>query len=151
MIMCWSTKRDIFKAPVQFNRKDAKRWSTMYLNSFSVVNWRIILLATSANAESTKLRIKYEASAKEKEKQPSLSDCLSPGPPHLLTYARHFLPTPVFIRSAHSCFTSFQIKTLITSELKRTLKSCFVANKWSILWTRWKTTVYNWNEIKLDF
>ncbi|KAL9976251.1 hypothetical protein ACROYT_G013528 [Oculina patagonica] len=33
------------------------------------------------NAESTKLRIVYDASAREKDNQPSLNDCLHPGPP----------------------------------------------------------------------
>ena len=33
------------------------------------------------NAESTKLRIVYDASAREKENQPSLNDRLNPGPP----------------------------------------------------------------------
>ena len=33
------------------------------------------------NAESTKLRIVYDASAREKDNQPSLNDCLNPGPP----------------------------------------------------------------------
>lgn len=32
------------------------------------------------NAESTKLRIVYDASAREKDNQPSLNDCLNPGP-----------------------------------------------------------------------
>ena len=36
---------------------------------------------TRENAESTKLRIVYDASAKEKENQPSLNDCLNLGPP----------------------------------------------------------------------
>ena len=36
---------------------------------------------TRENAESTKLRIVDDASAKEKENQPSLNDCLNPGPP----------------------------------------------------------------------
>ena len=36
---------------------------------------------TRENAESTKLPIVYGASAKEKENQPSLNDCLNPGPP----------------------------------------------------------------------
>ena len=31
-------------------------------------------------AESTKLRIVYDASAREKSNQPSLNDCLNPGP-----------------------------------------------------------------------
>ncbi|XP_022781218.1 uncharacterized protein LOC111322405 [Stylophora pistillata] len=34
------------------------------------------------NAESTKLRIVYDASAREKDNQPSLNDCLHPGLPH---------------------------------------------------------------------
>lgn len=33
------------------------------------------------NAESTKLQIVYDASAREKDNQPSLNDCLHPGPP----------------------------------------------------------------------
>ena len=36
---------------------------------------------TRENAESTKLRIVYDASARENDKQPSLNDCLNPGPP----------------------------------------------------------------------
>lgn len=36
---------------------------------------------TRENAESTKLRIVYDSSAREKENQPSLNDCLNPGPP----------------------------------------------------------------------
>jgi len=36
---------------------------------------------TRENAGSTKLRIVYDASAREKENQPSLNDCLNPGPP----------------------------------------------------------------------
>ena len=36
---------------------------------------------TRENAESTKLRIVYDASAREKDNQPSLNDCLNPGPP----------------------------------------------------------------------
>ena len=32
-------------------------------------------------AESTKLRIVYDASARESNSQPSLNDCLNPGPP----------------------------------------------------------------------
>ena len=32
------------------------------------------------DAESTKLRIVYDASAKESNTQPSLNDCLNPGP-----------------------------------------------------------------------
>ncbi len=34
-----------------------------------------------ANAESTKLRVVYDASAKEQSNSPSLNDCLNPGPP----------------------------------------------------------------------
>lgn len=33
------------------------------------------------NAESTKLRIVYDASARESNNQPPLNDCLNPGPP----------------------------------------------------------------------
>ena len=36
---------------------------------------------TRENAESTKLRIVYDAFARERENQPSLNDCLHPGPP----------------------------------------------------------------------
>ena len=36
---------------------------------------------TRENAKSTKLRIMYDASAREKDNQPSLNDCLNPGPP----------------------------------------------------------------------
>ena len=36
---------------------------------------------TRENAESTKLRIVYDASARERDNQPSLNDCLNPGPP----------------------------------------------------------------------
>ena len=36
---------------------------------------------TRENAESTKLQIVYDASAREKDNQPSLNDCLNPGPP----------------------------------------------------------------------
>ena len=36
---------------------------------------------TRENAESTKLRIVYDASARENTSQPSLNDCLHPGPP----------------------------------------------------------------------
>jgi len=34
------------------------------------------------NTESTKLRIVYDASARESPNQPSLNDCLHPGPPY---------------------------------------------------------------------
>ena len=36
---------------------------------------------TKQNAESTKLRVVYDASAREKVTKPSLNDCLHPGPP----------------------------------------------------------------------
>ena len=36
---------------------------------------------TRENAESTKLRIVYDASARERDNQPFLNDCLNPGPP----------------------------------------------------------------------